>query len=511
MLLPAVLQYAPTCTDTHGYRDCYYRNSWQELPRIRCIYMSRRNAMGNQEKHRFTPSPTKGRGFVDVILSLQCQATTLVVVLTTCVAIVVAGFLVRASVSSLRNQRAEQLVELASMVAKATASSIEQSDLATLDRVSSEITDGTSLAFVQFVDAAGSPLAESFHPTATNIKNVIHNARFKRAATGQPTLYVDKESKARFLDVVYPVNVFVASSGDDGSYSSLVGYVRTGMVAQAWHQLLASKLDTMTGMGVIIAVLGVPLGFMVVRKITTPLDELADSMDRFAEGDLDVRSNARRRDEIGRLALAFNRMADKHQRLYSRSLRLNAVLERRVAKRTAQLRDLASRESLTGLYNRRRFNEVLQHSFSEASRYDHDLSCIMFDLNDFKAVNDQFGHPAGDEVLILMATTIKSELRSADVAARYGGDEFIVLLPQTDAEQARVLAERIAMHFVEGVSRRLPDARTGVSMGIASLRELPSASPDELIRTADRMLYQDKSKVQDRPSTESGTSAPISA
>jgi diguanylate cyclase (GGDEF)-like protein len=160
------------------------------------------------------------------------------------------------------------------------------------------------------------------------------------------------------------------------------------------------------------------------------------------------------------------------------------------------------------LYNRRHFNETLERRFSEAMRYDADLSCIMIDLDGFKAVNDEFGHHIGDELLQLTANTITSELRTADVAARFGGDEFVVLLPHTDGERARVLAERIFERFNQDEAERLPDLCATMSVGIASLKSLETRDSESLIRTADRALYSAKACGKNRIVTADETSKP---
>ncbi|MBU0719458.1 MAG: diguanylate cyclase, partial [Planctomycetes bacterium] len=265
-----------------------------------------------------------------------------------------------------------------------------------------------------------------------------------------------------------------------------------GLIASEWHEWMSSRLDMAIGAGVLAVGIAIPLGFLLVRRIVSPLDELAAVMHRFAEGKLDVRSPVRRHDEIGRLVTVFNRMADLHQQTHERIVRLNTTLEKRVSQRTRQLRELAARDPLTGLYNRRHFNEVLKRSMSEALRYDNGLSCLMIDLDDFKAVNDAFGHQVGDEVLVLMASTITSQLRAADVAARYGGDEFVVLLPQTETDQARVLGERIMERFSENIGMCLPKVRASLSVGIASVQLQRAFSADSLLRAADRALYSAK-------------------
>jgi len=204
-------------------------------------------------------------------------------------------------------------------------------------------------------------------------------------------------------------------------------------------------------------------------------------------------------------------MADQHQQTHERIVRLNAELEERVAYRTHQLRELASREPLTGLYNRRHFNEMLERRFSEAVRYSTDLSCLMIDLDEFKAANDAFGHQLGDELLVLTAGTIMGQLRTADLAARYGGDEFIILLPQTDAERAHVLAERMVERFSRDVAERFPNVRVSMSIGIASLQSLEPKDAESLIRYADRALYDAKKAGKNGIVTAMPATAPVAS
>jgi diguanylate cyclase (GGDEF)-like protein len=251
------------------------------------------------------------------------------------------------------------------------------------------------------------------------------------------------------------------------------------------------------------------LGFLVIRRIVAPLDGLAHAMVQFSHGRLDVRSPVIRRDEVGRLATAFNQMADQHQQTHQRMRRLNAELEERVAHRTQQLRELASREPLTGLYNRRYFNDTIERRFAEAMRYGDDLSCLMIDLDEFKKANDTFGHQVGDELLILTARTLLGQLRSADVAARFGGDEFVILLPQTDCDRAKALAERIIERFTADLSDRFPDVRVSMSIGIASLHQTHATEAELLVKAADHALYDAKTagKNKLRVAAEAGHTA----
>ncbi|MBV8301363.1 MAG: GGDEF domain-containing protein, partial [Candidatus Dormibacteraeota bacterium] len=146
-------------------------------------------------------------------------------------------------------------------------------------------------------------------------------------------------------------------------------------------------------------------------------------------------------------------------------------------------------DPLTGLYNRRLFSEGFEKELNRARRYGLPLGLVMLDLHRFKEVNDKHGHPGGDEVLRAAATTLKKALRTSDSAFRIGGDEFAVLLPQTDADQALALSRRIETVFAE-ILQELPLSVT-VSMdhGVATF-PLDGEQADELIRVADERLYR---------------------
>jgi len=443
--------------------------------------------------------------------SIQFRATGLVVVLTLSVTALVSGYLLRSSAQIVEQRRGAESVQMASMLAAAAAPRLAEGDLVGLQELAKEAADGNPLLYVIFSDHEGRQLAVAEHRGADVLRQFEGTTTEHLPVPGKPVSYRGSTAGPVFLDVTYPIAFREpATRGGGPAYTRLLGYARTGMVASEWHRSMASTLDLVIGVGLLATVAAIPLGFFLIRRLVSPLESLADAMFRFSQGDLDVRSRVTRRDEIGRLATAFNRMADQQQHTHGRILRLNEELEKRVAQRTQQLRELASREPLTGLYNRRYFNETLERRFSEALRYETDLACVMFDLDGFKAVNDAFGHQVGDELLVLTATTISSQLRSADVAARFGGDEFIVLLPQTDGDRAHVLAERIVERFTEDVHERLPQVEMSMSIGIASLSDLEINTAETLIRTADHALYDAKAQGKNRIVTATLTAKPAS-
>lgn len=165
-------------------------------------------------------------------------------------------------------------------------------------------------------------------------------------------------------------------------------------------------------------------------------------------------------------------------------------------------RTLARVDPLTGALNRRRFFELAEYEISVAMRYHRELSIILFDLDDFKATNDRLGHHAGDELLKSVVQVVGSHLRQADVLARYGGDEFIILLPHTRAEDAAIVAERIRTDISE---QRVAVAggvivSAQISAGIAEYAG-PGDQLDTLVQRADVALYEAKNQGRNRVAT----------
>ncbi len=171
--------------------------------------------------------------------------------------------------------------------------------------------------------------------------------------------------------------------------------------------------------------------------------------------------------------------------------------------------ELAATDPLTGLYNRRHFSRVLEQLFAESERTDHDLSCVMIDLDEYKTLNDKYGHVAGDQLLMLAGKIVLANMRKMDVAARYGGDEFVLLLPHASAEEARQVVSRIAEEFRQG-SAIILRRNEGVTMsvGIASrIINLP-AGGDQLLVQADSALYRAKETGRNRTITYKQPTAP---
>lgn len=169
----------------------------------------------------------------------------------------------------------------------------------------------------------------------------------------------------------------------------------------------------------------------------------------------------------------------------------------RLQRQRDMMRFQSQTDMLTGLYNRRRLQEVAEQEFARRRRHPSPLSLMLLDLDHFKHVNDGYGHPVGDEVLSSFAETLQHQVRRLDTVARMGGEEFAVLLPDTDGQAARQLAERI-----RAATRTLPlpaeagDHRLTVSIGLTEARQ--GDSFEHLYTRADRRLYAAKEAGRDR-------------
>lgn len=167
----------------------------------------------------------------------------------------------------------------------------------------------------------------------------------------------------------------------------------------------------------------------------------------------------------------------------------NALLFESMKSAQSYLEDLAIRDGLTKLYNHQHFHTRLTEEFSRAKRYSNPLSCLFIDIDDFKKVNDQFEHRCGDDVLSQVGQMIRDIVRESDVAARYGGDEFAILLPNTGRVGALDMANRLLATIRGHVFEQTRGTAITLSIGISTYHGGNMKSGDQVVQTADKAMY----------------------
>lgn len=169
----------------------------------------------------------------------------------------------------------------------------------------------------------------------------------------------------------------------------------------------------------------------------------------------------------------------------------NALAHEKVAQ-------LSITDTLTGAYNRRYLSQRLEEEFRISHRHHSPLSTLIVDIDHFKKINDEFGHQIGDEALISVAHTLKENLRDSDMLARFGGEEFVVVLPHTSQKDAMIVAEKLRLAISSLTIASMGDHKITISIGVATMPDLNVDSSDELLGEADRALYLAKEQGRDR-------------
>ncbi|PNU19675.1 hypothetical protein C2E25_11260 [Geothermobacter hydrogeniphilus] len=223
--------------------------------------------------------------------------------------------------------------------------------------------------------------------------------------------------------------------------------------------------------------LSVLIGVVFSRAVLGPVRELEAGVRQFGDGELSARVAELSQDELGDLARTFNQMARKLEQNHQ------------------ELASLSTVDFLTGLHNVREFYRLFHDETRRVDRYGHCFSLLLIDIDRFKEINDTFGHQLGDYVLQEVARKLGELIRASDHAARIGGDEFAVLLSETDMDDARDFGERIrgyfAGHAIAQVDHPDEEIRISVSIGLASYPET-ARNANELFAAADAALYRAK-------------------
>ncbi len=288
------------------------------------------------------------------------------------------------------------------------------------------------------------------------------------------------ESTVVAYDAPDRVPVVGALSAVPGSDWSAVAEITAAAAFQDIRRLRNATALLLVVLLAVVGSLAYGLGLLIVQ----PLDRLTLAANRVAGGDLDVEVPASGGGELTQLAGVFNDMV------------------RRLREVRAELERLSVTDELTGLANRRGLAAELERELRRSRRHGHPCAILMLDVDRFKTFNDTWGHQAGDAVLIRLAATLRESVRDVDTVVRYGGEEFLVILPETPAAEAARVAERIRERTErDRVAAEAGGAELGVtvSIGYAVFPEHADA-PETLVEAADQALYRSKESGRNRVS-----------
>ena len=170
----------------------------------------------------------------------------------------------------------------------------------------------------------------------------------------------------------------------------------------------------------------------------------------------------------------------------------------RLIRQREELQRLAMRDPLTGLFNRCHFEDRLQEEFERARRYKRPFSILMIDIDDFKKINDNYGHDTGDTVLRKIGEVLKTKTRRSDIQVRYGGEEFVLIIPEAGLRGAVQAGNKLCREIRKLVfSTPTSVFSVTISTGVASSSATPYSHWTEILRDADRALYQAKASGKD--------------
>lgn len=339
-------------------------------------------------------------------------------------------------------------------------------------------------------------------------KDALRQALKNYDKTAQRILEVQVAIRGKFNDFALQAKAVDPISADLKALASTeVERARARITAASALSTVIIVVMAATGL-----IFALAVASLINASITRRITALTGSAGELRAGNLDVHADATAGDELGQLASTFNDMAGRMRDLVGnlegnvrdRTAELGTARDkleeavRELGEKNMALEVLSRTDRLTGISNRRKLEEALQTEILRARRYGKPFSVIMLDVDHFKDINDAFGHHAGDTVLSSIAGKLATRARETDVVGRWGGEEFLIVCPESSLKVATALAERLREEFSEGT---FPEAgRVTSSFGVASFRT--GDDMDSLILRADVALYQAKDKGRNRVQTE---------
>ncbi len=289
--------------------------------------------------------------------------------------------------------------------------------------------------------------------------------------------------------LVYPLAIGLVSAYEKLPIFILVERDYAG-VQIAWTKLRNRFLTLV----VILIAMVTAFALYMGHAIVAPLEKLIAAARSIVDGKLDVHLQVHQRDELGQLAAMFNQMTDALRHKHAVIMAVNEDIR----EKNQLLQKLSVTDGLTGLYNRSKLDAILVDQLARFKRNNRPFCLLMIDIDYFKHINDELGHIMGDKILITVSTVLLKSIRAIDYAARYGGDEFMIVLTETDIGAAIKTAERIRMQ-TSALCREFEESpvKITLSVGIAQGQH-SDMIPNDLIARADAALYEAKKAGRDQ-------------
>lgn len=302
------------------------------------------------------------------------------------------------------------------------------------------------------------------------------------------------------VQLVDGVSYSVQCLPDTDSRIHLIAVVPQSEIEAQVHRVFFTMLWLMIGLIVGMSLLTLWISGLLAK----PLQSLAQTMEKVKNGDLSVVSGIRRGDEIGTLAEVFDNMRESIRHYIDQISAHRAELQRQVDERTAELvkanhelKMLSRTDDLTGIPNRRDIMEKIQFEYHRSKRSHQPFAIILGDIDKFKRFNDTYGHDCGDVVLRMVAQTLQASVRKNDYLSRWGGEEFLIVLPETTVEGTLVVAERIRSSVEEAhLEYEGKKLQVTITLGVAFFDE--KLGVDQSIQNADQALYLGKQNGRNR-------------
>ena len=360
-------------------------------------------------------------------------------------------------------------------------------------RVNERIKNFPEISFVRYFDAGGRRVLGEYGevaglnlslPASHNLASLVPNGTSER-----PYLVERDAAGGNIMRLIAPMYVRAIRSDGMLNFSlndaqteevKVIGYIDLGIDLSYYHEALLRSLAQGSLLIAAIFVLALWVGYRVIRRAMAPLTSLQEPLLQLARGDTSVRVTLAGDDEIRAIGHALNTtIAAIHQR-------------------DAALRHLAENDPLTGLVNRATFMRQLQHELARIKREPGSNAVLFIDLDQFKYINDSFGHAAGDRLLIKVADVLRMRMRESDTVARFGGDEFVILARAIDQPKVLELAASLNSQMreiclVEGDQSFSINCSIGITMMTSS-----RFTVEEILSQADMACYEAKTGGRNR-------------